>query len=673
MKKQITFLLLALSLSLTHAQWQKSNGPFQSIIKSFAQRGTNLFAVGGTDGVFVSTNQGLSWEERNNGLPTQVRFYYTLYIDSAALFLGTDQGVFTSDDEGDNWAMLNNGIPANTKVYSFIVDSVNLYAGTSAGVFLSNNKGNTWTAANTGLPANITIRSFAANDSVLFAGTSMGVYASMDNGMSWTAKNNGLPTVMYTYSITSEGNDIYAGLPDGVYLSTDNGQNWIARNTGMPTSYGISLLSSGSELYAGTQVGLYVSRNKGNSWSVIKNGMSSLAYDNSSTEAILFTGADIFSGGNDGVSFSPDSGSTWQGLNSGLPYINLGSLATNGEIVYAGTDQGLYTTHDNGNTWDRKLNYWTSSVLAKDSSIFIGNSWGLIYVSHDYGENWARALGFFDNGEDVIALTGSTVFAKYNGMLGYISTDSGAFFTRQDLPYSIFANRDDTSLFAVDSMVHYYDGNSWGPTSIPIQDDTVYSLAVNASYLFIGTNGGILKTTYTGSNWQKVNFGSATAHITGLAVNGANLYATTSDHEIFSSANHGDSWISITDNFADSIIGKEPFVFEGKYMLLNKTHIFVAGKKGIWTRPLSELVGIEEDIELNPYSIYPNPSSGNFTIEGEEITGVMIRDIFGKIIYTLADLQSSEIAIDLSAFAKGVYLVTISNTEKTQTQKIVIQ
>jgi len=60
-----------------------------------------------------------------------------------------------------------------------------------------------------------------------------------------------------------------------------------------------------------------------------------------------------------------------------------------------------------------------------------------------------------------------------------------------------------------------------------------------------------------------------------------------------------------------------------------------------------------------------NPSSGNFSYE--------IYDITGKLVSSKNNLSGSTIQVDLSDFAKGVYLVNVGTAEKTEKHKLILK
>jgi hypothetical protein len=66
------------------------------------------------------------------------------------------------------------------------------------------------------------------------------------------------------------------------------------------------------------------------------------------------------------------------------------------------------------------------------------------------------------------------------------------------------------------------------------------------------------------------------------------------------------------------------------------------------------------------FEIHPNPTSGIFTITGDNILEIEIRNIFGELIY-----HNSSPAVDISNQLNGIYLIKISTDKGTVTKKII--
>ena len=80
-----------------------------------------------------------------------------------------------------------------------------------------------------------------------------------------------------------------------------------------------------------------------------------------------------------------------------------------------------------------------------------------------------------------------------------------------------------------------------------------------------------------------------------------------------------------------------------------------------------------EETSNNKFSIYPNPSNGEFNIaaSSNELSDLTVKDITGKIV--ISKVFSSNTTINLNNYAKGVYVVDIKNKKGAFTQKIFLQ
>jgi len=82
--------------------------------------------------------------------------------------------------------------------------------------------------------------------------------------------------------------------------------------------------------------------------------------------------------------------------------------------------------------------------------------------------------------------------------------------------------------------------------------------------------------------------------------------------------------------------------------------------------------GIDSFDEKNEISIYPNPSNGIFTIEGENIQKVEIIDLAGKTIKQFV-INNEQLIFDLSNNTKGIYTVRIITDNSIIVKKIIKQ
>ena len=70
--------------------------------------------------------------------------------------------------------------------------------------------------------------------------------------------------------------------------------------------------------------------------------------------------------------------------------------------------------------------------------------------------------------------------------------------------------------------------------------------------------------------------------------------------------------------------------------------------------------------------VYPNPTQGEFTLEGEGLSHVRIVNAFGQTVYS-ADLEGNQVRIDLSAMGKGIYMMHIDAEGGQTVKKVVVE
>lgn len=287
---------------------------------------------------------------------------YSLAANGTNLFAATpDSGVFLSTDNGISWAAVNDlseaGGPKDT--YALAIYGMYLFAGCDTGtIFLSTNDGKSWIQSRKGSSGSGIIDAFAVSGTNIFAGDfGGGVYRSTDSGASWTVENNGLvdpygDTETYIPALAVNGTNLFAGTDaGGIFLSTDSGTTWAP--SGLNNFEAVFALAVvGTNIFAGTGgsagYSVYLSTDSGVSWNGVNSGItdSSPQLDISSFYAF---GTNIFVATEEaGVFLSTDTGTSWVSVNDGLPspppfyhYVDVFSIC--GPYLYAGTtDTGVW-------------------------------------------------------------------------------------------------------------------------------------------------------------------------------------------------------------------------------------------------------------------------------------------------------------------------------------------
>jgi hypothetical protein len=136
-----------------------------------------VFAATKEEGLFLSTNQGQTWDSINDGLATHL--INSIVGIGSTILVGTSVGVYSSTNNGSSWSPANSGL-TDRNISSFAGSEGFLFAGTDSGVFLTSDSGKNWIPANQGLASKI---SALAIGGYLFAGTSSGVWRRPLSGL----------------------------------------------------------------------------------------------------------------------------------------------------------------------------------------------------------------------------------------------------------------------------------------------------------------------------------------------------------------------------------------------------------------------------------------------------------------------------------------------------------
>lgn len=86
---------------------------------------------------------------------------------------------------------------------------------------------------------------------------------------------------------------------------------------------------------------------------------------------------------------------------------------------------------------------------------------------------------------------------------------------------------------------------------------------------------------------------------------------------------------------------------------------------------VNSVVGINENT-MSVFNIYPNPSTGSFTISTSNMGNVDVIETSGKIVYS-TNISKEETQVQLNNLARGVYTIILTTDQEVQTKKIVIK
>jgi photosystem II stability/assembly factor-like uncharacterized protein len=264
------FVLIFLFVSTAFTQWVQTSGP-GSQVKKFLSSNSNIYA-GTLSGIFISMTNGDNWTPI--GLATE-RISSIVQIGTG-LFAGTyDNGIFFSSDNGTSWEQRNNGI-TNSNIRCLCSNTSEIFAGTfGGGIFHTTNNGVSWSNLSVD-PSLFFVSDIVSNGSNLYAAAISGLFKTSDNGVTWN--NIGFNDPIFRLLIHET--DIFVPVGNAIlnnttlFVSHDEGGNWepiLTLNDVISDITGV-----GFQLYFSTinGHGVYNSSNNGLTWTQINEGFN---------------------------------------------------------------------------------------------------------------------------------------------------------------------------------------------------------------------------------------------------------------------------------------------------------------------------------------------------------------------------------------------------------------
>jgi len=617
--------------------------------------GTNIYAAShDTSGVFISTDNGVTWDSINNGLSNKM--VNALAVDGTNIYAGTYGGVFLSTDNGANWITLNIGL-TNTSIQALMIYGTNVFAGTNnGGVFRSSNNGQYWHSVNTGLPYS-GVKTLISDSLGIYAGTSNGIHFTADSGATWTHLDTGL--VNNNVSCLAKcGSNIFVGTyNDGIYLSTDNGLSWSATNTGLTDSTIDALAISGSNIFASTQSdGVFLSTNNGASWSPVNAGLPG----NVQICALAISNSNIFASScfYHQIYFSNNNGMSWTTLNTNLPS-TVGQLVADGTNTYACTSNGIYVSTNNCASWSviGPMGTNVQSFIISGTNILVSSNNHEVFITTNNGSSWAQVNSglpadayindFTSVGTDVYAATNADGVWKIS--LGDVLVIDAGY------DHTIYCG-DSTHLHC--SVV--YPGShpltyTWSPASdlnsSNVTNPITHPMINNTTFHVTVTDGYHLATD------------SVTIYVNPLATphisNNLNIFT--------SSYQNGNQWYR-NDTLIPGATNQTYYGCWGKYYDIVYWNGCISDTSNIiYYGPAA----INETYIVNGISVYPNPVICTIIIQiplQSTNSELSIMNIQGQLLLKQA-LTQGKAVINVTGFAKGMYFVKVSGDRGVAVKK----
>lgn len=588
------YLLLLFSTSIfsttSFSQWNQTGGPKGGYTDDIVKAGNTLFLAAQSGGVYISNNNGNSWDLSISGLPQNPHIYAMYETNDIVYVACSRNGVYQSTNYGNSWISTSNQ-PRYDTFYSLFVQGDDIYGGqANGGILYSPDNGATWLDKSEGI-ADIQFQDIIGFNSKIYVGGSS-LFETSDNGDTWTVVDIPGLSINGVNALYVHDGIFYAAGVGEVFVSSDNMISWQQANI-YPSGSVTSMNSSDGLVYLTTSNGKYFTTDD--------NGENWTQYQNAVTESfalgLLFTNDKIIMTTAEGVYESFDNGTTWSLNNTGIKALTIESIGRNSDYLFAGTTgQGIFRSEDEGQNWSLinngidALNAGTvSDIVTVNETLFIATGGG-IYVSDDHGDSWVNKFAPGTNKSTETLDFDDGVFATtVNGTGVFISTDMGDTWVlaetdgfNVETSYSSIILHGNTVVVANHSgelMISTDLGDSWSNISIPGNFYFTYKLLLQDGKLYAATARGLWISDDLGQNWERLptyNYDS----VQDVLVDGDLVIAATSSGIQISEAGRK-FWYPATEGMGAQWATK---------LLLKGDNLYVGTySSSIWVRPIAEM------------------------------------------------------------------------------------
>lgn len=341
-------------------------------------RNSRVLYVGGhrhdiPGGFFKSTDGGVTWKESAQLKNEALHSLAQSEANPNTLIAGTFNTIFRSDDAGETWKQLpTKDVPGLQHVESLAIDprtTDTIYAGTFWLPYKTTDGGQTWRSIKNGMIDDSDIFAIdidPRDPNHIIASACSGIYESKNAGESWR-KVQGIPSQSRrTRAILqhpSVAGIVFAGTTEGFWRSDKGGDadSWMVTTSRQLEINSITVHPSRPDVvYIGTNnYGVMVSNDGGKSFTPTNGGFSGrFAYailpDRETPNRLYASTINTATGG--GFLFvSNDNGESWRpsmrSMPSRLITYAIVQDTRDANVLYLGTNLGVYRSIDRGTSW----------------------------------------------------------------------------------------------------------------------------------------------------------------------------------------------------------------------------------------------------------------------------------------------------------------------------------
>ena len=460
-------------------------------------------------------------------------------------------------------------------------------------------------------------------NTVLIAASNVGVYRSTDGGGNWNMVLSGATASVVAHP--TQAATVFAGNSDfssqshrGIYKSTDNGATWMA----LPAPPGLSgadldrielattaaapdLVYAAVGNPAGGLAGLFVWNDPAGTWTrLAANGLSTgsygsdfgtqswydlaIAVDPRNASRVYLAGIRGFRSDDGGATFSP------MGAEIHVDWHSIVIDPVHPDILYAGTDGGVFVSTDDGNNWVSRnagltvTQYYPGISSTPNGSQIMGGSQdngthvytGSMYWNGFLGGDGGYTATNYDDPSIMYAEsqwdpTGGAFIVRVDGASSSLRTtgiqagDRAAFIP----PYVMDPVTSTTLYFGTHRLYKTInEGIQWTPISADLTKGSGFITTIAVSKpdprtIYVGTSDGWVSVTRDGgATFTPITNGLPNRYVTRIAVDPSDAthalltVSGFSSGHVFETTNAGLSWNDISAGLVDAPANAVAFV-----------------------------------------------------------------------------------------------------------------
>ena len=359
---------------------------------------------------------------------------------------------------------------------------------------------------------------FATAGGTLYAFSQAGIYRLTSNAPAWTLVNSRVPIEGSRMLVAEHRDALYIVSKDKVFASTDNGETWNAfSNRPKGDAVGFVITDNAEQ----TGIAMYLALQR------------------------------------EGVFRSADGGKGWAPLDDGLTGRTISAVAAIKDVVFVGTDRGLYRL--NSGEWEQlpvDRSRTVQALAVSEGNLYVGTGSGILALKQPESEasNSGRVMGVRNSDSNRIFRS-----TNLGGSWLEITPTNGPGFLGTPVGIRLLAVGETLLALGVNRFRSEDGGQTW--TDLGFDDDLLMlnsssTVVANKNTFYDVGEFGIHRTTDTGESWHPFMDGMVGSGILDLIALNGRLYAHVKG-DIDQSTDGGESWKTVPVDLSEGTRGRE--------------------------------------------------------------------------------------------------------------------